>query len=201
MNELVDSLIEKGVLKTDRIIEAFRKTDRINFVQHSDKKYAYQDRPLRIGEDQTISQPLTVAFMLEQLQPQKGNSILDIGSGSGWTTALLSNIVGKKGEVTGLEIKSGLVKVGQSNLKKLNIKNAQIKKANKNELGMGGEKFDKILVSAAAKNKPKELYKQLKKPGTLVIPINNSIFRITKDKNGKINRQEFFGFSFVPLIH
>lgn len=171
----------------------------MHFVREGDKDLAYLDKPLLIGEEQTISQPLTVAFMLELLQPNKGDKVLDIGSGSGWTTALLANIVGKKGYVVGLEIIPSLVKFGRKNLNKLDIKNAEIRKADEKSLGILGKSFDKILVSAAAENIPTDLYDQLNKNGALVIPVKNSIFKITKDNHDNISKKEYHGFMFVPL--
>ena len=201
MDELIESLKKNNILKTPRIIKAFRNTDRIHFVKKENRKYAYSDRPLSIGRGQTISQPLTVAFMLEELQPEKGNEVLDIGSGSGWTTALLSRLVGEEGSVIGLEIKHKLVEFGQENLNKLDIENAKIEQARENVLGIPDKKFDKILVSAAAKREPEELLDQLKEGGTLVIPIGGSIYKIDKTPNGETVREEYPGFAFVPLIH
>ena len=89
---LIDNLIAEGWLKTPRIIEAFRKIKRVDFLPEDIKNLAELNEALPIGWGQTISQPLVVAFMIEQLDPQPGDKILDVGSGSGWTTALLAEI-------------------------------------------------------------------------------------------------------------
>ncbi len=200
MQELIDKMIFSGVLKTPNIIEAFKKVDRSYFVPKELSNKTYIDAPLPIGENQTISQPSTVAFMLELLNPQKGDKILDIGSGSGWTTSLLCQIVGKNGSVKGVERIDTLVQIGKNNLAKFNPnKNCTIEKAGK-KLGLPNEIFDKILVSASAKEIPKELFDQLKIGGILVIPIQNSIFKFQKLSDKEISSQEFKGFVFVPLI-
>ena len=93
---LIDNLIQQGYLKTPRIIEAFRKIKREDFVPEELKYETEGNYPLSIGHGQTISQPLTVAFMLELLQPQPGDRVLDIGSGSGWVTILLACIVSQR---------------------------------------------------------------------------------------------------------
>jgi len=197
---LIASMIEKGALRSPHIIEAFHEVDRKYFIPENYRDYIYVDRPLPIGKDQTISQPSTVAFMLEQLQPKRGDSILDIGSGSGWTTALLCHIVGEEGSVLGLERVDELVHQGQENLAKLHSgKHCRIEKAG-TQLGKPGEKFDRILVSASAEEIPEELFTQLKTGGILVVPVKNSIFRFEKISDEKIKAEEFPGFVFVPLI-
>lgn len=198
--ELVSSLEQSGVLKTPDIIEAFEAIDRKHFVPAEFTHQIYVDAPLSIGEGQTISQPWTVAFMLELLQPKKGDKILDIGSGSGWTTALLAYITGKDGSVLGLERHVGLVHFGLENLKRAGIKNAHIQKAS-DALGMSGEKFDAILVSASADEIPEILFNQLKIGARLVIPVCDSIYLFEKVSEDKVTHQEFQGFRFVPLIH
>lgn len=199
-DELIRHLRRAGVLRTKLIADAFQKIDRVDFVKDDFKNEAYADYPLPIGFNQTISQPTTVAFMLELLQPKTGNKILDVGSGSGWTTALLAQIVGQKGQVIGIEKIPELAEFGQENLKKYPFSNAQILPAVKT-VGLAKEApFDKILVSASAKNLPQELIKQLRNRSALVIPISTSIYKITKDKQGKLSSKEYPGFVFVPLI-
>lgn len=198
-NDLINHLINTGSLSSKNIIEAFKNIDRADFVSEPIFGDIYGDYPLQIGYGQTISQPTTVAMMLEMLQPKRGQKILDIGSGSGWTTALLSFIVGDKGSVTGVEIVSELVKFGRKNLKKYGFQHAKIIQAT-DELGIVDEQFDRILVSASAKEFPKELSKQLRVGGKLVIPVGNSIYEITKKESGELENIEHYGFVFVPLI-
>lgn len=197
--QLIKHLIFSGVLKTPEIIDAFKKIDRADFILPELIDQAYEDYPLKTKERQTISQPSTVAFMLELLSPQKNEKILDVGSGSGWTTALLAAIVGKKGKVWGMEIVDELVSFGQKNLAKYEFANAKIQKAG-GGLGLtDSAPFDKILVSAAANNLPQELVNQLKIGGIMVIPIGNSVWKIRRISKEKIEKEEYFGFVFVPL--
>jgi protein-L-isoaspartate(D-aspartate) O-methyltransferase len=199
---LVDELIKLGYLKTPEIISAFRKIKRVDFVREQDKNLAEINEPLSIGYGQTISQPLTVAFMFELLQPKKGDKILDVGSGSGWTTALLAEIVGEKGKVYAIEIIPELKEFGEKNVSKYNFIKKDIVKfiCGDGSKGLPSKKpFDKILVSAAATKIPQPLKEQLSNNGRLVIPVQSSIFLIIK-KDSKYEEKEFFGFSFVPLI-
>ncbi len=197
---LINNLIEEGTLKTPDIIKAFEKIDRKDFMLDFEKDFVYQNIPLSIGHWQTISQPSTVAFMLELLEPRERDIILDIGSGSGWTTALLGFIVWEKWHVTGLEIIPELVKFWRQNLWKYKNLNANIIQAEEEILWLPENTFDKILVSASASTFPRELLNQLKPNWRLVIPIENSIFLYQKDKKWNVSSKEFPGFVFVPLI-
>lgn len=199
--ELINSLIKDGWLKTSRIIKAFREVKRADFMPEGMEKMAKINKALPIDYGQTISQPLTVAFMLEQLQPEKGDNILDIGSGSGWTTALLSSIVGKKGKVTALEIIPQLKKFGEKNLSQYDFKDiAQFVCADGHQGYKEESPFDKILVSASAKEVPRAWKKQLKVKGRLVASIKNSIWTIIKVEENKFEEIEHKGFIFVPLV-
>lgn len=196
--ELVKYLQRVGVLKTPRIIEAFRAVDRKQFVKHADQ--AYRDEPLPIGWEQTISQPRVVAFMLELLQPMQGESVLDIGSGSGYTTALLAHIVGVQGRVIGVEKVPELVSFGWRNVEGMYPEQAEIRQAGQT-LGLPEEApFDRILVSAAAKQVPEEVVSQLKHTGVLVLPVQHSVIKLTKHAQGNYDVQEHKGFRFVPLV-
>ncbi len=201
MQELINAMMVSGTLRTPEIIDAFHTVDRKYFIPDSFSEYMYIDKPLPIGEAQTISQPSTVAFMLELLQPKKGDTVLDIGSGSGWTTALLCSIVGKEGSVLGLERVDLLVEKGRNNLSQFLFgEQCRIEKAGK-ALGIPGKRFDKILVSASAEEIPESLFDQLKTGGVLVIPVQHSIFRFEKISDREVKKEEYPGFVFVPLIH
>ncbi|MDD5401045.1 MAG: methyltransferase domain-containing protein [Sulfurimonas sp.] len=197
---MVDYLVDVGALYSSDIIKAFRNVDRADFVANPNASDVYEDHPLGIGHGQTISQPRTVAMMMEMLSPKKGQRILDIGSGSGWTTALLAYIAGENGSVVGVERVGELVGFGSGNLKKYKFKNAKIIEAG-DELGIKGEIFDRILVSAAADEFPYKLVKQLNVGGKIVIPVGNSVYEMTKKDSGELDGVEHYGFSFVPLIY
>ena len=205
---LINDLIKEGYLKTPEIIDAFKKIKRKDFLLPMDEDKAEINAPLPIGYEQTISQPLTVAFMLEALHPQKGDKILDVGSGSGWTVALLSQIVGEHGKVYGIERIPELKEFAEKNILKYNF----IKKGITRVVCGDGYKglpklkpFDKISVAAAAEEIPAELLKQLKIGGRLVIPIgrqyeSQDIVVVDKIGEDKFEEKRFHGFVFVPLV-
>ncbi len=198
-----DSLIKDGWLKTPEIIEAFRKIKREDFIPEDIKNLSEFNEALPIGFGQTISQPLTVAFMLELLQPKQGDKILDIGSGSGWTTALLAKIAGNSGNVVAIELVPELYEFGKKNVEKYGFIKQGIVEYVLGD-GSGGCKkyapYDKILVSASAEKEPEELKKQLKIGGKMVLPIKKSIWIFTKKDVKNFQKKEYPGFIFVPLV-
>ncbi len=183
-----------------KIEEAFRHIDRKLFLPSNELSEAMLDVPLPIGYGQTNSQPSTVKQMLEWLDVKEGQKILDVGSGSGWTSALLSYLVGENGNVIAVEKVPELVLIGKQNCQKLNLTNVEFKQA---ETLLGWPKeapYNRILVSAAAKKLPRELVNQLLKDGVMVVPVQNSILKVHKTKNGELVVDEHQGYAFVPLL-
>lgn len=203
MENLINELIEQGYLKTPKIIEAFHKVKRDDFLPEAIRGKAEINAPLPIGNGQTISQPLTVAFMLELLRPEAGDKVLDVGSGSGWQTALLAQIVGESGKVYALERIRDLKEFGQKNIAKYGFSNVRFFLADATRGLKKHAPFDKIIVAAAAHSIPAALVEQLEAPGRLVIPEGvtmSDIVLIYKDKWGKVSEERYPGFSFVPLL-
>ncbi|MBI4050328.1 MAG: protein-L-isoaspartate(D-aspartate) O-methyltransferase [Candidatus Doudnabacteria bacterium] len=204
MRELVNNLKKLGVLKSPKIIEAFLANDRRRFVASEYADLAYEDMPLPIGAGQTISQPYTVAFMLELLQPQPGQKILDIGAGSGWTAALLAHIVGPKGKVYALEVVPELCEFARANFEKFHYPNLELKRQSGWEGLPARAPFDRILVSAAARAVPRVLKQQLGVPGRMVIPVGGefiqSVKLIEKTAADKLREKDYPGFAFVPFV-
>ena len=201
MKKLINDLISEGYLKTPEIIQAFYKIKRRDFLPPELKEQEAIDAPLPIGHGVTNSQPLTVAFMLELLQPELGQKILDVGSGSGWTTALLAEIVGLEGKVFGLERIAEIKEFGDGNIRKYNFSNVKIF-CRDGSKGLPNEApFDRILVSAAAFEIPVELKNQLKISGRLIIPTKAGDIRlIIRKKKDEFSEKIYPGFDFVPLI-
>lgn len=188
-----------GALASPLLIKSFNAIDRKDFVPSHFHDQAYEDYPLTIGQGQTISQPFTVAFMLELLELKEDDKVLDIGCGSGWTTALLAHAV-NKGSVTALERIPELLTLAKNNLSHYSFSNIRLELAGRT-LGLPGQTFDKILVSAAAEKLPFELVQQLNPGGIMVIPIQNEIAVIYKKENERFEQKDFYGFRFVPLIY
>lgn len=158
--------------EVDRIAEAFSAVPRRLFLPRGARWRAGLDAPILIGYGQTNSQPRTVAAMLSLLEVRPGDRVLDVGSGSGWTTALLAHLTGPDGEVIGVEIEPELVSFGAANLDRSARPWASIVPAEPGVLGLPERApYDRILVSAMAEDLPHQLADQLAVEGRMVAPV------------------------------
>lgn len=202
MKALVDYLINIGVLKSSNLVEAFLANDRRDFVLQENQNFPYSNKALSIGYGQSISQPYTVAFMMELLQPKSGEKVLDVGFGSGWTTGILANVVGKQGLVYAVELIPEVFQFGNENLRKYQYSNIIFFQSSWEDVPI--QEFDCILVSAVAKSLPEKLLAKLKIGGRMVIPIrtgySQEIQLVKKTGDNKVIKQSFPGFVFVPLV-
>lgn len=181
------------------IDEAFAMHPRARFLPPGVRGWADDDRPLPIGHGQTNSQPSTVRQMLEWLDVQEGQTVCDIGSGSGWTTALLGALVGDTGHVIAVELEPALVVMGRRNCHQSGAINTEFHRAASVFGWPKAAPYDRILVSAAAAELPKELIDQLVPGGKLVIPVRQDILEITKRSDTKWETRWHGGYLFVPL--
>ena len=138
--------------------------------------------------------------MLRWLAVEPGDKVLDVGSGSGWTSALLASLTGRRGKVHAVELLSELLAFGRDNCQRLNIRNVRFHQAGKGFGWPAEAPYDRILVSAAADDMPEELLDQLKAPGRMVVPVRNTVYVIEKDEKGKVSERAEPGFMFVPLV-
>lgn len=182
------------------IDDAFTAVPRIDFLPIEKKPHHTVDAPLVIGFGQTISQPSTVRSMLQWLDPQVGDCVLDVGSGSGWTTALIAHLVGPDGFVFAVEKIPQLVQFGENNCKQMRIANVRFFQSGDTYGLPEHGPYDRILVSASASELPIALLRQLTIGGRMVIPIKTSIVVIERVKIDSYNAQEHPGFVFVPLL-
>ncbi len=203
--DLLNELELQGILqKNTRLYDALLKFDRADFVRDEDKRDAYVNSPLYIGYGQTVSQPYTIVFMLKLLNVEPNNKVLEIGYGSGWQTAILTELVKPNGEVYATEIVPEIKSFGEKNLKKYNLDltgRLHLYQATQGDLGVKEKGlFDRIISGASAEKLPEQLIKQLAVGGVMVLPIKNSIVKIVKTSDDDYSVEEYPGFVFVPLI-
>lgn len=184
-----------------RVLAVMRAVPRHLFVPPSQRENAYEDRPLPIGEDQTISQPSLVALMTHLLRPKREDVMLEVGTGSGYQAAILSRLVGR---VYTIEIVEPLARRASQRLSRLGYKNVEVRHGD----GYAGwpqyAPFDGIIVTAGAPHVPKPLLEQLRPGGRMVIPIGpaesvQQLLLITKGRNGAVRRERIIPVRFVPL--
>lgn len=193
---------------SDRVRDAMDRRTRRDFLPPDAHRGAAEDRPLPIGHGQTNSQPSTVAAMLRLLDVRPGQRVLDVGSGSGWTTAVLGDLVGPDGSVTGVERVPDLVHGSRRALAAQRSAGrpmdwAVIRHATDGVLGAPDlGPFDRILVSAEAAEVPAALVDQLTSAGVMVVPVRSDMLRIVRSgprrEDHTVTRHG--SFRFVPLI-
>lgn len=176
-----------------------KTVDRADFLPQEVRDLAGVDRALPIGYDQTNSQPRTVASMLRLLQVQPGHTVLDVGAGSGWSTALLGHLVGESGRVLGVELVPELAQQAAAAVAAYDMPWTQVRQAQSDVLGASEDApFDRILVSAAAEQLPDGLVDQLAEGGVMVIPVGTELLRVEKNDDDAVVTQHG-PYSFVPL--
>ena len=202
--QLVEYLRGSGAVHNPAVANAFMKVRRESFVPEAYAEYAYADNAMPNEMGQTVSQPSTIAVMLELLEAGEGMNVLEIGSGSGYVLALLSHIAGENGKVIGIEYLHELAEKSRENLAKEKIANVEVHEGDGSKGVEAGQPYDRILVSAACPFIPKPLFDQLKEGGRIVAPVGDKhtqTLQTMKKVKGKPLKEEYMGgyFVFVPL--
>ena len=195
---VAQELIPAGI-NNPRVIAAMRKTPRHEFVPRAKQKLAYFDMALPIGGGQTISPPYIVAFMTEQLDPQPTDRVLEIGTGSGYQAAVLSELVR---QVYSIEIVESLGRKAKSRLKRLQYRNVHIRIGDGYEGWPEHAPFDKVIVTCSPEKVPQQLIEQLAEGGSLIVPVGQrfqqELWKFTK-VDGKLKRESLQATFFVPM--
>lgn len=197
--DMVDDQIKQRGIRDKVVLEAMRKVKRHELVPVPYQEMAYEDHPLPIGENQTISQPYIVGLMSELLQAKPGDKILEIGTGSGYQAAVLAEM---GLEVFSIEIIKPLAVRAEADLRRLGYFDVQVKHGD-GYLGWPDEApFDGIIITAAPPQLPKPLIEQLKTGGRLVVPVGRNLQDLnvyTKKANGKVSKRSVIPVRFVPM--
>jgi protein-L-isoaspartate(D-aspartate) O-methyltransferase len=196
-----DQIIARGVQDSATLC-AMRTVPRHEFIPSKWVRYAYDDTPLPIGSEQTISQPYIVALMTELIRPHKGQRVLEIGTGSGYQAAILAEIVDS---VYTIEILPELASSAAKRLRRLGYRNVIVRCGDGYEGWKEYAPFDGILVTAAAEEIPQPLIEQLRDGGVMVIPVGSVMsiqgLTVLKKRGKDVETQTILPVRFVPLIH
>ena len=187
-----------------RVAAAFAAVPRSVFLPEGQRRYAEADQPLPIGHGQTNSQPRIVRHMLELLEVEAGHRVLDVGAGSGWTTALLAHLVGPAGRVHGVERVPELLEEARSHLAAEEVAalraRVSLEPARPGVLGLPDRApFDRVLVSAAARQLPDALVAQLGPDGVMVAPVAGRVVRVL-NRVDEVEVEQHDHCRFVPLV-
>jgi protein-L-isoaspartate(D-aspartate) O-methyltransferase len=199
--ETLSSLVERGYIWDQNVLEAMRTVPREEFVPKELKAYAWDDHPLPVGFGQTISAPHMYAFMLEHAEIKEGHNVLEIGAGSGYGAALLSFLVGKKGRVYSVELVPQLASIAKGNLSKAGFKAQIIEGDGYHGLAVHAP-YDRILVTAACQEVPPPLLSQLRLGGRMLLPVGScfqELVLVEKTHSG-IKQSPMLPVVFVPLV-
>lgn len=199
--EMVKSQIASRGIANQKVLEAFRKVPRHEFVPHEYRRFAYADQPLPIGEGQTISQPYIVAYMTDVLNLKSGEKVLEIGTGSGYQAAILAEV---EAEVYSIEVIEPLAIRAKNVLENLGYKNIYLKTGDGYQGWEEHAPFDAIMVTCSPSKIPEPLKEQLAEGGRMIIPVGeqNSIqyLYLLEKRKGKIRQQNVMPVRFVPMI-
>ena len=201
--DMVENQLRQRGITDDRVLDAMGDVPRHLFVAEDLRDEAYMDGPLPIGFDQTISQPYIVAFMTEVLKVEQQHSVLEIGTGCGYQSAVLSSLAK---HVISLERIKELAESAQRRLRKLDYSNVDVVHGNGWNGYIQKAPFDRIIVTAGANKIPKALLDQLANGGIMIIPVGKIMFSqtlriISKDSNGNVTKQTSLPVRFVRLVN
>ena len=196
---MVEKQIQRRGVKDPAVLAAMRVVKRHELVPVAYREKAYEDHPLPIGEDQTISQPYIVGLMSELLQAETGDKILEIGTGSGYQAAVLAEM---GLEVFTIEIIESLAKRATEDLARIGYPEVRVKWGDGYQGWPEEAPFDRIIITAAPPQLPQPLIEQLKPGGRLVVPVGRGVQDLnvyTKNKNGKVSIKTIIPVRFVPM--
>src|SRR5215471_9453001 len=197
---MVEQQLKLRGIKDERVLAAMAKVAREEFLPVDARPSAYEDGPLPIGYDQTISQPYIVAFMTEQLRPKPSDRVLEIGSGSGYQAAILAELVA---DVYTIDIIEPLAKTAEATLQRLGYKNVHIKVGDGYKGWLEEAPFDAIIVTCAPEKVPQPLVDQLRDGGRMVIPVGERFAQqlyLLEKKNGQLKESATLPVRFVPMM-
>ena len=201
IENLINEIKDMGI-NNEKIFEAIRAIPRHKFVPKEYLYQAYSNYPLPIGDNQTISQPYTVAYMLNFLELKKNDKVLEIGAGSGWSVALIGFLV-KPGKVYSIEILKSLYEFASKNIKKVKLNDIKVIHADGSQGLQEYAPYDKIVLTAASPSIPKPILEQLKVNGILIAPVGfgygQEMVKIIKINKNDYREERLGSFIFVPL--